>query len=448
MRESIQFRLSFWLTTAIIAVAILAGAISIASAYEEAQEIQDNILLQIASFFDPLNLPVERSADDSHYVDFEEDHIFVQYLAATNISLDKHPSNASVSFPNSLLDGLQTIEVSGEKYRVNVKTIIAGKRIVVAQPIGMRDEITFDTAMLTLTPLIILVPIFILIIMLVVKEIFRPIRLLAAEVEGRNENELHPLEVAHIPKELKPFTVAINDLLSRVLQSVETQRRFLADAAHELKSPLTALSLQAERLANAEMSEQANIRLSQLRLGIERGRNLLNQLLTLARVQSVSSLPVASISVLHVYRRVLEDLMPLIEAKQLDIGVEGTEGAHVQVSELDLLTLVRNLVDNAIRYSPERSRIDLSLRIDTSTAGEYAILQIKDSGPGIPVNEQEHVFDPFYRVLGSNEIGSGLGLSIVKTIADRIGAKVSLSFTDEVAQLGLCVTLALAKGSN
>jgi len=129
--------------------------------------------------------------------------------------------------------------------------------------------------------------------------------------------------------------------------------------------------------------------------------------------------------------------MPLAEAKQIDIGVEGAQDARLWVSELDMIAVVKNLVDNAIRYTPEGGRVDLSV----SLAHGYAMLRIQDNGPGIPLAERDRVFDPFYRSLGSEQIGSGLGLFIVRTIANRIGAEIRLGFSDEVAQTGLSVSV-------
>ena len=185
------------------------------------------------------------------------------------------------------------------------------------------------------------------------------------------------------------------------------------------------------------MSELARERLTVLRQGIERGRSLLDQLLTLAKAQSAINLPKAPVSVQSIYRRVLEDLMPLAEAKDIDIGVEGTQDAEVWASELDMITVVKNLVDNAIRYTPEGGRVDLSVKVSQGKAE----LHIQDNGPGIPLAERDRVFDPFYRTLGSEQIGSGLGLSIVQTIAHRIGAEIRLDFADEVQQAGLHVTV-------
>ena len=149
-----------------------------------------------------------------------------------------------------------------------------------AQETGVRDEIARDSALRTLMPFLILVPVLLLIVANLVRKMFRPIAALSAEIDQRAEQELHPVEEGHLPAEVRPFVVAINRLLARVNQSMETQRRFVADAAHELRSPFTALSLQAERLAEADMSNLARGRLMTLRRGIERGRSLLDQLLT------------------------------------------------------------------------------------------------------------------------------------------------------------------------
>ncbi|MGK5079147.1 sensor histidine kinase [Janthinobacterium sp. HLX7-2] len=127
--------------------------------------------------------------------------------------------------------------------------------------------------------------------------------------------------------------------------------------------------------------------------------------------------------------------MPLAEAKHIDIGVEGEQDAQLWVNELDMIAVVKNLVDNAIRYTPTGGRVDLSVAEEEGRA----ILRIQDSGPGIQVVEQDRVFDPFYRILGSDQVGSGLGLSIVKAVTDRIGAEIQIGFSDEVTHSGLCI---------
>ncbi|QEL56027.1 sensor histidine kinase [Chromobacterium paludis] len=431
LSESVQLRLSFGLTLAILLFGLLAGAFSFLSAFDEAHEFQDDVLRQVAALLAREGLPADFSGKSAAGGD-EESRVIVQRLGA-----GREPG--ALPLPASLRDGLQTVESGGETFRVLVRTMRDGQRIAVAQEDSFRDEIARDGALRTVMPILLLIPVLLLMVARLVRQLFRPIAALSVEVDRRAERELHPLDADAVPVEVRPFVLAINRLLRRVAQSMATQRRFVADAAHELRSPLTALSLQAERLAEADLSEEARGRLSALRGGIARGRHLLEQLLVLARAQSAPEALAAPVSVQGVYRRVLEDVLPLAEAKSIDIGVEGDGDAWVWANELDVFALVRNLVDNAIRYTPDGGRVDLAMAVD----GDCATLSVEDSGPGIPRAEWPRVFDPFYRGLGSGQPGSGLGLSIVRTIAERIGAEVRLSFRDERNEQGLRVEVRL-----
>ena len=438
LNESVQLKLSFTLSLAILVVAIVAGVFSFLSAFDEAHELQDDVLRQVAQLMDRQRLSPAAPTTDTRFKDAdEESRVIVQRLGEVSPSSVSVDAGGTLPLPTTLTDGLHTLDVGGETFRVLVKTTVAGERIAVAQESGFRNEIARDGALRTVMPFLILVPVLLLIVADLVRKMFRPIAALSKEIDQRAEQELHPVEDRHLPVEVRPFAVAINRLLARVGQSMDSQRRFVADAAHELRSPLTALSLQAERLAEAEMSSLARERLTVLRQGIERGRSLLDQLLTLAKAQSATGSPKSPVSVQGIYRRVLEDLMPLAEAKHIDIGVEGTQDADVWVSELDMIAVVKNLVDNAIRYTPEGGRVDLSVDVSDGKA----VLRIQDSGPGIPLAERDRVFDPFYRTLGSEQIGSGLGLSIVQTIAHRIGAEIRLDFSDQAKQTGLSVAI-------
>jgi two-component system OmpR family sensor kinase len=435
---SIQFRLSFWLSLAILVVALVAGVFSFWSAFKQAHELQDDVLRQVAALLDSRQMPLPPPGDSSRATDGdEESRVIVQQLAGGSATRQQVDAGAPLPLPLTLRDGLTTVTVDGEAYRVLVKTMASGERVAVAQETGLRDEIARDSALRTVTPFLVLVPILLLVVANLVRRMFRPIASLAVEIDQRGERDLRPVRETHLPSEVRPFIAAINDLLDRVARSMETQRRFVADAAHELRSPLTALSLQAERLADADMSAPARERLLALRQGMERSRNLLDQLLALARAQSAPELAASPVSVQAVYRRVLEDLMPLAEAKRIDIGVEDERDAQVRVDQVSLVALVKNLVDNAIRYTPEDGRVDLAVATDAT----HAILRVTDSGPGIPPVEHDRVFDPFYRVLGSDQVGSGLGLSIVRTVAERFGAGVSFRYADKQTKSGLCVTV-------
>ena len=440
IKDSLQFRLSIWLSLAILIIALIAGTIAFFSAFNEAHELQDDVLRQVATLFDRHHLPVHQEGDSGREaISDTESRVFVQLLAAPPSSNRSRITNPPLALPQNLPDGMQTVSIGNKTYRVLIRTLDSGKRLAVAQDTAVRDEIARDSAMRTLLPFLILVPILMFVVAVLIRKIFKPVADLSSEIDQRGEQELHPIAPEPLPAEIRPFVGAINRLLGRVEQSMDTQRRFVADAAHELRSPLTALSLQAERLADTDMSANAHERLNTLRQGIRRGITLLDQMLALARAQGSTATTDSIVSIQQVYRRVLEDLMPLAEAKGIDIGVVSDSDAHVIANEVDLITLVKNLVDNAIRYTPAGGRVDLSV----SDADGVTTLVVEDSGPGIPEAELERVFDPFYRVLGSEEIGSGLGLSIVRTISARLGATVSLGYANDQSRSGLKITISI-----
>lgn len=428
LNESLQFKLSFSLSVAILVIALLAGIFSFLSAFQEANELQDDTLRQVAALFDRQALAPHLESDHALAPAMDEEtRVVVQHLSDGDHMRGKGDAESVLPLPSKLPDGLQTVEMEGEAFRVLVKTTLLGERIAVAQETGVRDDIASDSALRTLMPFLILVPILLLLVADLVRKMFLPIASLSSRLDQRAEDDLQPVPQDDLPSEIRPFAAAINRLLGRVSASMQVQRRFVADAAHELRSPLTALSLQAERLAATPMSGQAQERLDALLRGIERGRQLLEQLLALAKAQSEPDATKAALSVRQAYRKVLEDLLPLAEAKHIDIGLEGSEDATVWASEFDLGTLVKNLVDNAIRYSEQGGRIDLSV-----LPGDHmAVLRIEDSGPGLPAQEQARVFDPFYRSPGSGQTGSGLGLSIVQTTVQRMGGRIELGHTDE-----------------
>ncbi|MBB5191660.1 two-component system OmpR family sensor kinase [Silvimonas terrae] len=433
IQNSLQIRLSLWLSVVIVLIAIVAGTFAFFNAQGEANELQDQTLRQVGSLFDEHHLPLPPPGTRRVLSEEEEDaRVVVQQLKRH----DATPADADMAIPglpDTLADGLQTVTAENEDYRVLVKTLSNGARIAVSQETDIRNEIARASALRTLLPFLVLVPVLLVVVSVLVRHMFKLIAELSREIDQREDHELHPITPEPLPTEIRPFLVAINRLLGRVAQSMDAQRRFVADAAHELRSPLTALSLQAERLGSAPMSDMAQERLTALRGGIQRTRQLLDQLLTLARVQDAAHAEAESASVQEVFRRVLEDLLPLAEAKNMDIGVVGQTEALVRLHPAELHILIKNLVDNAIRYTPTGGRVDLSVQ----QQGSQVSVQIEDTGPGIPEHERDRVFDPFYRVLGSDETGSGLGLSIVHAIVTRAGASIRLEETDPVAHSGL-----------
>lgn len=439
IRQSLQLRLSASLSIAIIVVAVAAGIFSFVSAFEEAIELQDEQLRQMAVLIARQDTPLRfaKSPKQGPGVD-SEFRVAVQLLTPSAAS--EPPLTGELpGLAGDLPEGIQTVETQGVSWRLFVQPLDSGSQIAVGQRTSVRDEVARDGALRTLMPFLVLIPILLLLVADLIRKMFQPLKTLANGLDLRSEDDLREITDASLPSEIRPFVVAINRLLSRVAQSSLEQRRFVADAAHELRSPLTALSLQAERMASAEMSPEAASRLATLRKGIHRNRNLLDQLLTLARAQHSPPEVSQQVSVQPIFRQVLEDLLPLAESKRIDLGVTGEMDATVSASEVDLYAMVKNLVDNAIRYTPESGRVDLSVE----ATGGTVTLTIADTGPGIPEEERVRVFDAFYRVLGTNETGSGLGLSIVKAIASRIGATVHMDYSDSQQETGLRVQVVL-----
>ena len=317
MRQSLQFRLSASLSLLVVAMALISGAVSFVLAFQDAIELQDNQLREVAALIFRQNLPLALGVSNHGVADVDpEARVIVQLLGQPG-------APGATRLPASLPDGMQTATQGGVTWRVYVRTLASGTRIAVAQQTAMRDEIAVNSAIRGVIPVLLLIPLLVLTLAALVRKTLRPLKKLAAALDGRGEDDLQPLPDTPMPSEIRPFAVAINRLLDRVAQSVAVQRRFVADAAHELRSPLTALSLQAEQLEATSLPPLARERLAALRGGIKRGRNLLEQLLALARAQEVPMAAAGPVALLPVLREILEELMPLAEAKALDLGVSG-----------------------------------------------------------------------------------------------------------------------------
>lgn len=418
---SLRFRLSLWISTAILVGAAVAGVYSYVAATIDAHRGQDTQLRQVGYLISRLDavptspMARERVGD----VDFDA-RLIVRFIDAPGGPLPH--TGRPPYFSPSLPDGLQTVTIGRETWRVFVRTNDKGVRVAVAQQTAVRDAAARSSAMRTVMPILFLGPVLVLIAALLVRAMFQPLQRLAAQLGARRGHDLGELDRAALPSEVWPFVKEINKLIARTVRALALQRRFIADAAHELRSPMTAMSLQAERLAASDMPREARQRLGALSTGLLRTRVLLDQLLTLARTQEAGGQPLMRVPLKKAIQECLEDLVPLAEAKAIDLGVVGDADPAVTGRPVDIRILVKNLVDNAIRYTPEGGRVDISV----AESDGRVVLDVDDTGAGIPPSERERVFDPFYRVLGNGEIGSGLGLAITVSIAQQIGATIAL----------------------
>ncbi|MBK8754000.1 MAG: sensor histidine kinase N-terminal domain-containing protein [Candidatus Competibacteraceae bacterium] len=315
--------------------------------------------------------------------------------------------------------------------------LYVGDRIVqVAQPARLRLRMSADIALRNLAPFLLLLPGMALVIWFGVGAGLRPLHRLAADIQQRRPGALEPVMAERLPAEITPLVHALNDLLARLAHTLDAQRQFIADAAHELRTPLTAVRLQAEMAQRAtDMADRAAT-LDALRTGLLRASHLIEQLLALARLDAGSAVSrVEAVDLLDLVKRVITEYAPIADDRSLDLGLLPSEAATIAGDPVELRTLLGNLVDNALRYTPTGGQVDVQIQ----RIGDDAVLTVSDTGPGIPVAEREQVFDRFHRGTHTTAPGSGLGLAIVKRIADRHRANIHLE--DAEAGQGLRVVV-------
>lgn len=317
--------------------------------------------------------------------------------------------------------------------------LYAGDRIVqVAQPARVRLRMSADIALRNLAPFLLLLPGMALVIWFGVGAGLRPLHRVASDIQQRRPEALEPVAVERLPAEITPLVQALNDLLARLAHTLDAQRQFVADAAHELRTPLTAVRLQAEMAQRATDPAERAGTLDELRAGLLRASHLVEQLLAMARLDAASPTgSVEPVDLLEVAKRVVTEFAPIADDRDLDLGLLPGDAASVAGDPGELRTLLGNLVDNALRYTPAGGRVDVQVQ----RIGEEAVLTVSDTGPGIPAAERARVFDRFYRGADAAAPGSGLGLAIVKRIADRHRASIRLE--DAELGRGLRVTVRL-----
>jgi signal transduction histidine kinase len=330
------------------------------------------------------------------------------------------------SFPADLAqtfdEGLDHIGTAEGTWRVYTHVTDEGV-VQVGQPTESRDALARDLSMRVLMPMLLLIPLLVALIAWLLGRGLEPLRETSRSVSDRDASRLDPLPTANVPLELRPLIEQINALLGRLDASLGAQRRFLADAAHELRSPVAALSLQVQLAARAHSDAARHAALAELARGTERARRLVQQLLDYARLEpGVPSAPLAPLDLAPLVREVVGSLAPRAEELAVDLGADAPQPVPIQGCDPELRSLIENLVDNALRYASPGGSITVAAR----GAGAQAELSVTDTGPGIPAAERERVFERFHRVPGDATPGTGLGLSIVRKIVERHHGTIEL----------------------
>ena len=401
--KSLQARLGLAAIGLTLTFALLAGGYSYWANYQESEEFQDDLLQQIAQLYG--------SDREAAFNDDNEAKIYLQRGPRGRLQLEEMPS-----------PGFHWLrDEDGDSYRVFVRHY-RGQPLLVMQENEYREELAEDSAWASAWPLLILAPLMAGLSLWIVRQQTRPLRRLAQQIEHRPADDLTPLALDQLPKEIAVLVRAINGQLLRVKLLLLQQKRFIGDASHEMRSPLTALSLQLERLEALPLNGEARDLLRPLRRNVQRNIHLLEQLLALARVQNEGERPQQPLDLPLILGQVIGDLLPLAEAKELDLGMLDDCRGRLWGNDTEIYLLIKTLTDNAIKYAPPGGRIDLAVR----EAGDRVLITVEDSGPGIAAEELPRVFEPFYRIIGNEESGSGLGLPIAKTITERHGGQLRL----------------------
>jgi two-component system OmpR family sensor kinase len=432
--RSIRRQLLLWL----LALLLATGAVAAAGLYfrirDEANELFDYHLRQMA-----LSLRDQALAQGAPSVSDELQYDFViQVWSPTGERIYlSHPHSA---LPNRARLGFENVITAEGAWRV-FSVQLRDRTIQVAQPLAARAQLAETLALRTLLPFAALIPLLGLLVWIIVGRGLRPLSRLADDVAARSASALSALPEAGLPAEVTPLVRALNDLLARLARSIEMQRNFVSDAAHELRTPLAAVQLQAQIVDRARSDAERAVALAQLKNGMARAAHVVQQLLTLARQEPDAPQPAFEpVDLNRLAKQVIVEQQPIAAAKRIDLGISRDDPLVVMGDGDALHTLLSNLVDNAIRYIPAGGKIDVALADEEG----MPTLSVIDNGPGIPEQERERVFDRFYRSAGHEAGGSGLGLAIVNNVVARHRARIALS--DAAGGIGLCVAVRFPKG--
>jgi two-component system OmpR family sensor kinase len=348
-------------------------------------------------------------------------------------------SRPNMAIPMRPRPGFTNIDWKGQAWRVF--TQLDGTRIIqVAHPLSLRREMAADFARRAVLPLLALVPLLAIGIWIVVGRVLQPLSSISQALRARTPASLQPLPHANLPDELVPLVGSLNDLLQRLQHAMEAQRQFVGDAAHELRSPLTAVQLQLSLLKRASDDTERAAAIERLERGVQRSNRLVQQLLTLARQDpQAPDAPAETVDINALARELVADFEPQAAQQRQSLVLEAAlDLVLVHGVREALRVMLSNLIDNALRYTPAEGKII----VRTSHASGRALIEVEDSGPGIAPEQRARVFDRFYRVPhAAFADGSGLGLAIVKRVVERHGGEVSLHDADAARGLKVRVIL-------
>jgi len=453
--HSLRGRLLWYLLAAITIAALAQASIAYRTSLHDADQIFDYHMQQMALSLRS-STPLSNSEAQQRLQAKNEaspggagnDDMVVQMWSPDGVQVFHSVSRARL--PQRAVLGFSNVKANGTVYRVfSIQS--ENQTVQVAQDLAVRRNMAGNLALRTLGPIAVMMPILMLVVWWVVSGSLEPVARVRSQVASRQADDLSPVSDAGLPDEVQPLVQELNLLFGRVRTAFDAQQSFVADAAHELRTPLAALRLQAQSLDRADTPEARKLAVQRLTAGIDRATRLVEQLLVLARQEATAAAGAVArpVDLADLARRTVADLAGVAAAKGVDVGIHHADPATVEGQPDALHILLRNLVDNAIKYTPAGGTADISVRSeagkDGAKEGCTVTVTVEDSGPGIPPEERERVFDRFYRVAGSEAAGSGLGLAIIKAIAERHGATLALGESERLG--GLSATVCFQEAS-
>ena len=406
------------------------------------------------------------SGDSSLPVPADEDHAAPGELRFRDATVNGHSVRIAYMWVNL---AERDTEKSGE--RAGDRSAGSAPLIQVAETLGKRSRLATEIIKGVILPQFVILPLAVLLVWLALARGIAPLNELQQRIRRRGSGDLSPIDEREAPEEVSQLVRAVNDLLGRLDQSMRSQKHFLANAAHQLKTPLTGLRTQAElaqRQIDAGQHDPQALKkgLQQIARSSQSAAHMVNQLLAMARAEDQQHASQRQeVNLARLATETVRDFVPRALEKRIDLGYEGPDatggarrastpsaaparhpqGPLVVGHALLLRELIRNLVDNALQYTPTGGTV--TVRVTDDPFGQVVVLQVEDSGPGIPAAERANVFQPFYRSLGTNVDGSGLGLAIVREIAHTHGAEVTLEDANLRCRPGLGLGLGEPAGA-
>lgn len=429
--KSISRRLLSLLLAGLVVTGLLTSGATYLKAREELDELFDYQLAQVAHAFSRQERVAPLPSSDYNYE--KESELGVQVWQGGNL-LSATPPRRTLPLQQ---EGISTVSFRNKQWRVFVLREDT-RTIQVTQPIGARREISVDFALRSVIPLLLTLPFFALFIWLSVRNGLRPLIRITDEISHRSPTVLDPIPLIDLPIEVVPLVGHLNLLLGTLASAIEAQRQFVADAAHELRTPLAVVGLQARVLERSSGDAERGESLERLKEGIDRATRLVVQLLVLARIEPDAPAHFSTVALTGLTGEIVAERARIAEEKGVDLGMTDSEAVIITGEEEALRAMLGNLIDNAVRYTLRGGTVDVAVR----HREREAIVEVVDTGPGIPIEERERVFNRFFR-RGENCSGSGLGLAIVKSAIERHRGTITLGEGKEGKGLRVTVTIPL-----